>query len=39
MKIQNKSLQLSKSRIFAAKLGLAALGMTFLGLYLFADYI
>jgi len=31
--------QLSKSKTFLVKLGFAALGMTLIGLYLFADYI
>ena len=31
--------QLSKSKVFIVKLSFAAVGMTFIGFYLFADYI
>ena len=39
MKIEKVIPQLSKSKVFLVKLGFAALGMTLIGLYLFADYI
>jgi len=39
LKLQQITTQIKKSKIFVAKLGFAAAGMTLLGLYLFADYI
>ena len=39
MKIEKIIPQLSKSKVFLVKLGFAVLGMTLIGLYLFADYI
>jgi hypothetical protein len=39
MKIEKIIPQLSKSKVFLVKLSFAALGMTLIGLYLFADYI
>ena len=39
MKIEKIIPQLSKSKVFLVKLGFAALGMTLIGFYLFADYI
>jgi|TARA_B100000678_G_scaffold31696_1_gene23434 hypothetical protein len=39
LKLQEISSQIRKSKVFVAKLGFAAVGMTFVGLYLFADYI
>jgi hypothetical protein len=39
MKIEKIIPQLSKSKVFVVKLSFAALGMTLIGLYLFADYI
>ncbi len=39
MKIEKIIPQLSKSKVFVIKLSFAALGMTLIGLYLFADYI
>ena len=39
MKIEKIIPQLSKSKVFLVKLGFAALGMTLIGLYLFAYYI
>tara|TARA_B100001142_G_scaffold1299_1_gene1337 strand:- start:663 stop:782 length:120 start_codon:yes stop_codon:yes gene_type:complete len=39
MKVEKIIPQLSKSKVFLVKLGFAAIGMTLIGLYLFADYI
>ncbi len=39
MKAEKIIPQLSKSKVFLVKLGFAAIGMTLIGLYLFADYI
>jgi len=39
MKAEKIIPQLSKSKVFLIKLGFAAIGMTLIGLYLFADYI
>ena len=39
MKAEKIIPQLSKSKVFIIKLGFAAIGMTLIGLYLFADYI
>ena len=39
MKLQKMPITLSKSKIRAAKIGMAALGIMFLSLYLVADYI
>ena len=39
MKAEKKIPQLSKSKVFLVKLSFAALGMSLIGLYLFADYI
>ena len=39
MKAQKRSIHLSKSKIRVAKIGMAALGIAFLSLYLVADYI
>jgi|GEM_PF-244712 hypothetical protein len=39
MKIEKIIPQLTKSKVFILKLSFAAIGMTLIGLYLFADYI
>tara|TARA_B110000014_G_scaffold250576_1_gene227000 strand:+ start:750 stop:869 length:120 start_codon:yes stop_codon:yes gene_type:complete len=39
MKIEKIIPQLSKSKVFIVKLSFAALGMTLIGFYLFADYL
>ena len=39
MKVEKIIPQLTKSKVFLVKLGFAAIGMTLIGLYLFADYI
>ena len=39
MKLQKMPISLSKSKIRVAKIGMAAVGIAFLSLYLVADYI
>jgi len=39
MKVQKMPISFSKSKIRVAKIGMAALGIMFLSLYLVADYI